>query len=172
MSLIGFCLTSVALSNVVTGLATRALGPATAQVVQSSTGEVILTAEQDHPRLLHLLKITKLRPGANPRSTDPSAAPNCDEAKANPYSKLPDPLTLKNGNRVKDAKTWWKHRRPEIIEDFDREIYGPAPRNTPKVTWEVLSTTPEMKGDFSVITKKLVDHVGVSLAWQKRPGND
>ena len=92
----------------------------------------------------------------NPQA--PNAA-NYDESKANPYPNLPDPLTLKNGKKVTTAKTWWKHRRPEIVEDFDGEIYGRVPKVTPKVNWEVTSTTREMDGAVPVITKKLVGHV-------------
>lgn len=120
---------------------------------------VVLTAEQDHQRLLELLKIKKLRPGANPRSTDPANQPNYDESKANPYPNLPDPLTLKNGKKVKDARVWWNKRRAEIIEDFDSEIYGRVPKNTPSVKWEVVSTTTEKNGEYPVIIKKLVGHV-------------
>jgi hypothetical protein len=119
----------------------------------------MLTAEQDHQRMMDLLKITKLRPGANPRSADPANQPNYDESKANPYPRLPDPLTLNNGKKVKDAKAWWNKRRPEIVEDFDREIYGRVPKNTPFVKWEVVSSTPEKNGEFSVITRKLLGHV-------------
>ncbi|MGO8809889.1 MAG: acetylxylan esterase, partial [Candidatus Sulfotelmatobacter sp.] len=54
---------------------------------------------------------------------------------------------------------WWKQRRPEIGEDFDREIYGRDPKNTPKVNWEVTSTTQEKTGDVPVITKTLLGHV-------------
>jgi hypothetical protein len=120
---------------------------------------VTLTAEQDHKRLMDLLGISKLRPGANPRSNEPANQPNYDEAKANPYPNLPDPLTLKNGKKVKDAKTWWSKRRPEIVADFDREIYGYVPRNAPKVKWEITSTTEEKNGDIPVIVKKLLGHV-------------
>lgn len=127
------------------------------QLAQQSP--VILTAEQDHQRLLGLLKITKLRPGANPRSNDPANQPNYDESKANPYPNLPDPLTLKNGKKVKDAKTWWNKRRAEIIEDFDSEIYGRVPKNTPTVKWEVVSTTTDKNGEYPVVIKKLIGHV-------------
>jgi hypothetical protein len=109
--------------------------------------------------MMDQLKITKLRPGANPRSADGTNQPNYDEAKANPYPNLPDPLTLKNGKKVKDEKTWWNKRRPEIIEDFDREIYGRVPKNTPRVNWEIVKTSPDKNGEFSVITKKLLGHV-------------
>jgi hypothetical protein len=54
---------------------------------------------------------------------------------------------------------WWEQRRPEIVEDFDREVYGRMPKVTPKVKWEVISTTPEMNGELAIITKQLVGHV-------------
>jgi hypothetical protein len=120
---------------------------------------VNFTAEQDHQNMMDQLHITSLRPGAN--GNDPTApnAANYDEAKANPYPNLPDPLTMNNGKPVTIAKQWWNKRRPEIVEDFDREIYGRVPANTPKVTWEVISTTSEKIGDIAVITKKLIGHV-------------
>lgn len=117
--------------------------------------------QQDYNNMLSQLHIdpTSLRQGAN--GNDPKApnAANYDEAKANPYPNLPDPLTLKNGQKVTDAKTWWNKRRPEIVEDFDREIYGRVPKNTPKVNWELIKDTMEMNGDVKVHTKKLIGHV-------------
>src|SRR6266496_4037992 len=85
---------------------------------------VQLTAQQDHQRMMHLLHITELRRGADGRNTQAPNAANYDETKANPYPDLPDPLLLKNGKKVKTAKDWWSKRHPEIVEDFDREIYG------------------------------------------------
>ena len=131
----------------------------TAQESKNTPPPVVLTAEQDHRRLMELLHITSLRPGANPRSSDPSAAPNYDEAKANPYPNLPDALILKNGKKVASARVWWKQRQPEIVEDFDREIYGRVPKDTPKVSWEVTNTTQEKNGDIPVVTRKLLGHV-------------
>ena len=124
----------------------------------ASSPPVQLTAEQDHQRMMDLLHIAALRRGADGDPKSPHAA-NYDEAKANPYPKLPDPLVLKNGKKVTKAETWWKQRRPEIVEDFDREVYGRVPKNTPKVNWEVVGTSKEMNGDVPVITKKLVGHV-------------
>ena len=120
---------------------------------------VVMTAQQDHQRLMDLLHITELRPGADGRNTEAPNAANYNETKANPYPNLPDPLTLKNVKRVTSAKMWWNQRRPEIVEDFDREIYGRVPTVTPRVKWEVISTTNETNGDIAVITKKLVGHV-------------
>src|SRR6185295_3908448 len=98
---------------------------------------VELTAEQDYKLMMQQLNIISLRPGANPNAPNSVNAPNYDEAKANPYPNLPDPLLLKNGKRVTTGKDWWKLRRPEIVEDFDREVYGRVPSNLPGVNWEV-----------------------------------
>ncbi|MCB0742464.1 MAG: acetylxylan esterase, partial [Ignavibacteriae bacterium] len=81
-----------------------------------------LTAQEDHARLLKLLNIDSLRPGPSGNPNAPNAA-NSDEAKANPYPNLPDPLKLNNGHIVITPEMWWKQRRPEIKEYFDREIY-------------------------------------------------
>src|SRR5437764_15047410 len=120
---------------------------------------VQLTAQEDHQRLMDLLHITALRPGADGRNTQAPNAANYDESKANPYPNLPDPLVLKNGKKVTSAAVWWSLRRPEIVEDFDREIYGRAPQNTPKVTWDVTKTGNDTSGDVPVVTKQLVGHV-------------
>jgi len=120
---------------------------------------VELTAQQDHQRLMDLLKITELRRGANGRDQTAANAANYDESKANPYPDLPDPLILKNGKKVTAPEAWWNERRPEIVEDFDREIYGRVPKETPKVRWEVTSTTEGKNGDVPIITKQLVGHV-------------
>ncbi len=117
------------------------------------------TAQEDHQRLMDLLKIKELRPGANPNDPKSPNAVNYDESKANPYPELPDPLTLKNGKKVTTAERWWKERRPEIVEDFDREVYGRVPKETPKVKWEATAVDKEMVGDVPVVVKKLVGHV-------------
>lgn len=119
---------------------------------------VHLTAEQDHQRMMDLLHVTSLRPGRDANPNSPNAA-NTDEAKANPYPKLPDPLMLDNGKRVTTAKMWWQQRRPEIEKEFDEDVYGRVPQDTPKVKWEVTSTTHETVGGVMMLTKKLVGHV-------------
>jgi hypothetical protein len=106
--------------------------------------------------MLNLLQIATLRPPVNARQL---GSANYDESKANPYPDLPDPLVLKNGKRVTTAKMWWEQRRPEIVEDFDREVYGRVPTSVPKVKWEVTSTANEAVESVPVITKSLVGHV-------------
>ena len=109
--------------------------------------------------MMDLLGIKELRQGADGNNPNAPNAANYDEAKADMHLPLPDPLLLANGKRVTTPKMWWTERRPEIVEDFDREILGRVPANLPKVTWEVVSTTQEKNGDVPVVTKKLVGHV-------------
>jgi hypothetical protein len=119
--------------------------------------------EQDHKALMSLLGITSLRPGRN--GTDPKHPnyANYDESKANPYPILPDALTLKNGKKVTTAKEWWEKRRPEIIEDFDREVYGRTPKILPKVKWELIETKPDTVAGIFCTTKTLLGHVDNSI---------
>ena len=126
---------------------------------QQSAKPVQLTAPEDRQRLMDLLHIGSLRNGANGSNPQAPNYANYDESKANPYPKLPDPLVMKDTQKVTTAAMWWNQRRPEIVEDFDREIYGRMPKVTPKVNWEVTSTTREMNGYVPVITKQLVGHV-------------
>jgi hypothetical protein len=118
-----------------------------------------LTTPQDHKLMMELLGIKSLRPGANPNNPNVTNAVNYDEAKANPYPKLPDPLMLKNGERVTSAEIWWSKRRPEIVEDFDIEVYGRVPKDVPPVKWEATNTIKTNNGDVPIITKQLVGHV-------------
>src|SRR5580658_781469 len=120
---------------------------------------VQLTAQEDRQRLMDLLHITSLRNGANGSNPQAPNYANYDESKANPYPELPDPLLLKNGKKVTTAKMWWDQKRPEIVEDFDREIYGRVPKVTPSVKWEITSTTKETIGDVPIMVKKLTGHV-------------
>ena len=90
----------------------------------TATGPVKMTAQEDHQRMMDLLHITSLRPGANGSNRQAPNYANYDEAKANPYPNLPEPLVLKNGQKVATARMWWDQRRAEIVEDFDREVYG------------------------------------------------
>ena len=121
------------------------------------------TAEQDHQNMLDQLGIKSLRPGRDGMHPGSANYANYDESKANPFPNLPDPLTLKNGARVTTPEIWWQQRRPEIVEDFDREIYGRVPAVTPKVTWEITSTARETNGAIPVIVKHLIGHVDNSL---------
>lgn len=119
---------------------------------------VTLTSEQDHENMMQQLDIKSLRPGPSGNERASNHA-NYDESAANPCPKLPDVLTLKNGKKVTTGEIWWKQRRPEIIEDFEREIYGRLPNTIPKVIWTVKITDREFVGRTPVIAKQLVGHV-------------
>ena len=131
-------------------------------VCQMATGQqsptTSWTAEQDHQNMMDQLGIKALRAGPSGNERDSNHA-NYDEAKANPYGDLPDALTLKSGQKVTSAEQWWNQRRPEIVEDFEREVVGRIPPNVPKVTWAVKSTTDSKAGVFPIVEKQLVGHV-------------
>ena len=116
------------------------------------------TTAEDHQNMMAQLGIKRLRPGPSGTETAPNAA-NYDEALANPYPNLPDVLTLKNGRKVTTADAWWKQRRPEIVEDFDREVLGRVPKNVPKVTWTVTSVARATIDGHEVIGRQLQGHV-------------
>lgn len=116
------------------------------------------TAAEDHQNMMEQLGIKALRPGPSGNETASNHA-NYDESKANPFPILPDALTLKNGKKVTTAAMWWNRRRPEIVEDFEREVLGRVPGNVPKVTWTVANTVNAMVGSRPVIGKQLVGHV-------------
>ncbi|MFY9727349.1 MAG: GDSL-type esterase/lipase family protein [Bryobacteraceae bacterium] len=116
------------------------------------------TAAEDHQNMMDQLGIKALRPGPSGNENAPNHA-NYDESQANPFRNLPDVLRLNNGNKVTTAAKWWNERRPEIVEDFEREVYGRVPRNVPRVVWTVASTTTAMSGSHPVVEKQLVGHV-------------
>ena len=119
---------------------------------------VAFTDEQDHKNMMDQLGIKALRPGPSGDESAPNHA-NYDESLANPYPNLPDVLALKDGQKVTTAEMWWNQRRPEIVEDLEREVYGRIPRNVPKVTWTVTVADKEMVGWIPVIAKQLVGNV-------------
>ena len=95
---------------------------------------VQIANQEELRRVMGMLKISGMPPGAV--SSSPATY---DEATANPYPNLPDPLVMKNGRKVTSASIW-RQRRAELVEDFEREVYGRRPKATPRVTWQIAST--------------------------------
>jgi hypothetical protein len=96
-----------------------------------------------------------------PRSGSDSTAANFtnyDEALANPYPKLPEVLTFNDGKKVTKGSDWTK-RRTEIVELFEKEVYGRIPKNVPKVTWRVYKDSDQVVNNIPVNVKQLVGHV-------------
>ncbi|PJJ83450.1 hypothetical protein CLV57_0432 [Mucilaginibacter auburnensis] len=119
---------------------------------------VTFTAQEDHKNMMEQLGIKALRPGPSGNESAPNHA-NYDEALANPYPNLPDVLTLKNGKKVTTPEQWWNQRRPEIVEDFEREVIGRVPKNMPKINWQVKLVDKEMVNRIPVIAKQIIGHV-------------
>lgn len=61
---------------------------------------------------------------------------NYDEAKAGEYV-LPDILKTNDGQVVKDAKTWYEKRRPEIVRLFETQQYGRDPGRPKQESFEL-----------------------------------
>src|SRR5688572_4041716 len=114
----------------------------------------------DHADMLKQLGITKLRPGKNGNTAagTPNQA-NYDEALANPYPDWPEVLVLKNGQTVTTPEAWWNQRRPEITEDFEREVVGRIPANVPGVKWEVKRTLNTTLGGIPVVANEVIGRV-------------
>ena len=71
---------------------------------------------------------------------------NYDEALVGTY-RLPDPLTLANGKQVRDAKTWFEKRRPEIVRLFEEDQYGRSPGPPAGMSFDVFDKgTPALDG--------------------------
>ena len=110
----------------------------------------------DHQNMMNQLGIKALRPG---KSGNNQTGPGFDEATANNWMPtMPDALKMKDGTKVTTPEQWAR-RRAEILEDFEREVYGRIPANVPKVTWEVTSTSEGNVGGVPIISKTLVGHV-------------
>jgi hypothetical protein len=127
-----------------------------APAIGGDTAPLNWTTKEDHQNMREQLGIKVLRSGPSGKEGQPNSA-NYDEAKANPYPNLPEVLTLKNGEKVTTADQWWKQRRPEIVEDFEREVIGRVPKEVPKVTWTVTTqATDRVVGKVPVNAKQLI----------------
>src|SRR5262245_3926032 len=71
-----------------------------------------------------------------PRSEVAGIPVNYDESRVGTYT-LPDPLTLNNGARFRDAKTWIKKRRPEIVRMFEENQFGRSPGRPAGLSFDV-----------------------------------
>ena len=136
----------------------RGAEPAPASALGPSA-PVTWTAREDHQQMLRQLGITRLRPGPSGQAGATNTA-NYDPAQANPFPDYPELLVLKDGSRVATAADWWQRRRPEIVEDFEREVVGRVPTHTPPVTWSVVSNvTDGLVGSLPARGRRLIGHV-------------
>jgi hypothetical protein len=111
-------------------------------------------AFDDHRHMMDQLGIKSLRPGANPND-----ASTYDEENANRYrDSMPDALVMNDGTPV-TTKDQWPQRRAELVELFEREIYGRIPEKLPAISWEVTKKTRGVTNGTATITRELVGRV-------------
>src|SRR5262249_2560408 len=95
--------------------------------------------------LLSLSLVTAQQQNAPP--TNVAGIPvNYDEARVGTYT-LPDPLVLANGQPVRDAKSWYTKRRPEILRLFEENQFGRSPGRPADMSFDVFDKgTPALDG--------------------------
>lgn len=72
---------------------------------------------------------------------------------------LPDPLLTTNGVKITDAESWYQTRRPEVLQMFEENVYGKAPRKPENLKFTVFDKgTPVMDG--KAIRKQIVISFG------------
>ena len=76
--------------------------------------------------------------------TTSAYAQNYDEAKVGNYP-LPDPLTFADGKKVKNKKQW-AERREEILDIFQKEMYGQMPAAPEGIALETLEQGKTLGG--------------------------
>lgn len=99
----------------------------------------------DHAQMKQQLGIeapNRPGPSGNPQADN---AANSDESKVRAYT-LPDPLRMEDGREVVSAALWEQERKPELIELFEREMFGRIPVQVPEVRWEVVSELDTVAG--------------------------
>ena len=74
---------------------------------------------------------------------------NYDEARVPAYT-LPDPLTMQDGTPVTTAAQWYDQRRPELLQLFEKELYGRAPGRPEGLHFQILSVEDGALGGIAV----------------------
>ncbi|MFL0161117.1 alpha/beta hydrolase family protein [Aquirufa salirivi] len=131
-----------------------------AQVARTAEQDSLLAdrnrkTQADYDQMLQQLHINNIRPGVNGSNPKAPNAANYDESKATIYPHLPAVLQLNNGKLVDSKRSWNYHRKPEIVEDFEKEIYGRIPDNIPPISWKIISTENKTMAGFPVEVQKL-----------------
>ena len=124
----------------------------------ASPAPVTFTSDQDHQNMMDQLGIKRCvqgRAAVKRRLTTPTT-----------MSRRPIPIpifrtryVMNNGEKVTTPQMWWDKRRPEIIEGYEKYVYGRVPKDVPKVTWTVTAVDHEMIGFNRVIAKDLIGQV-------------
>jgi hypothetical protein len=74
---------------------------------------------------------------------------NYDESKV-PHYTIPDPLTLNDGTKVKDAAVWNEKRRPELTAIFEDQVYGKTPSREIPLRTDKVVVDPKALGGKAI----------------------
>ncbi len=77
-----------------------------------------------------------------------------------PEYVLPDPLVMQNGDPVLDARTWREKRRPEILELFEKNVYGRSPGGPLLESYKVFDEDRSALGGKAIRKQVTVDFTG------------
>ena len=94
--------------------------------------------------------------GANRPEVVAGMPVNYDEELVGEYT-LPDPLVMLNGERVRDAETWYNKRRPELVALFEEHQYGKAPP-APEDMWFEVTEQAGSAFDGRAIRRQVAVH--------------
>jgi hypothetical protein len=150
-------LASGASLTLITAVAAQTPAPA-APPAAPDRAAIAAASAAERDRELKLLGITAMQPPATAYDIGKPGNANYDEAKANPYPKLPDVLTMNDGTKV-TTPAQWKKRRAEIKGMFDENVYGKYPAHIPGVTWKVDSVEQTTVQGIPAIVKHITGHV-------------
>src|SRR4051812_6350516 len=97
------------------------------------------------PHLLFAIAIGVVagQPGGNVKKE------NVDENKVPPYT-LPDPLVDSEGKRIATSAEWMQKRRPEILNLFEAEVYGRAPKEVPQLEFHLDTEKRDALGGHAI----------------------
>ncbi len=96
--------------------------------------------------LIGPVKVVSVEAANAPAAAVAGIPVNYDEALVGWYS-LPDPLVLADGNAVRDARAWFRKRRPEIVRLFEENQYGRGPGRPGGMTFGMFDKgTPALDG--------------------------
>jgi hypothetical protein len=140
----------------------QAATPPVSPAVSEARAALARETAADYADMQRQLGITAMRPGPSGTPSAPNAANN-DEARANPFADIPDPMIFADGSRVRTARDW-PRRRAELLEAFSREMYGRVPRVVPRVTWREVRRVSMTMAGRAVLGRELVGHVDNHLA--------
>src|SRR3954470_9599876 len=154
----GFAMLKIKIAIALTASALATMALAQPLPTPEERAAILAASAAERDREAKLLGIAEMQKPYTAYDIGKPGNANYDEAKANPYPKLPELMVMKDGAKV-TTPAQWKKRRAEIKAMFDSEVYGKTPAKLPKVTWKVDDvSTVDVQG-ISAIVKHVTGHV-------------